>query len=334
VAGVGTPIVDASASLLQDFSFTGGLSTGDGGQPVLISGYSGTALLATHPPTDNPGNVPWFSMRQKGGSPVVELNNQPLTAMGTGRVNYALALPGAPSSCVVTTGGTVPVGTMVYSLTAVDFDGNETTLGPSASVTTTRGNQTVSCNLPSLPPGAKGFDLYRNSFRVVVGARCASPQLSGTSFTDSGTGCGNSAPAVNTAGSSFISNSGISTYQLRVGSETISASPRGVLNAFLPGSLTSTWTGETWTLDKAVTITRIQVQAKTAPSRCTTDAVVRLTDGTTPVNLTISGAANDSGAVTQNYAAGASLTVSVQTAAAGCSTAPADANAVIQYKMQ
>jgi hypothetical protein len=28
------------------------------------------------------------------------------------------------------------------------------------------------------------------------------------------------------------------------------------------------------------------------------------------------------------------LTVSVQTAAAGCTTSPADANAVIQYKMQ
>jgi len=43
---------------------------------------------------------------------------------------------------------------------------------------------------------------------------------------------------------------------------------------------------------------------------------------------------DDSGAVTQNYAAGASLTLSVQTAATGCTTAPADANAVIQYKMQ
>jgi len=48
----------------------------------------------------------------------------------------------------------------------------------------------------------------------------------------------------------------------------------------------------------------------------------------------VSGAANDSGVITQNYAAGASLTISVQTAAAGCTTAPADANTVIQYKMQ
>jgi hypothetical protein len=124
------------------------------------------------------------------------------------------------------------------------------------------------------------------------------------------------------------------TQGLAVGGETYSASPRGEQNAFLPGALTSTWTGSTWTLDKAVTVTRVQVQAKTAPSGCTTNAIVRLTDGTTPVNLTISGAANDSGAVAQNYSAGASLTIAVQTAAAGCTTSPADANVTVQYRMQ
>jgi len=76
------------------------------------------------------------------------------------------------------------------------------------------------------------------------------------------------------------------------------------------------------------------VQAKTAPSGCTTNAVVRLIDGTTPVNVTIAAAANDSGAITQNYAAGTSLTVAVQTVAAGCTTSPADANVVVQYRMQ
>jgi hypothetical protein len=88
------------------------------------------------------------------------------------------------------------------------------------------------------------------------------------------------------------------------------------------------------TLDKAITVTRLQVQAKTAPSGCSTNAVIRLTDGTTPVNVTVSAAANDSGAVAQNYAAAANLSVSVQTAAAGCTTSPADANVIVQYKMQ
>jgi hypothetical protein len=102
----------------------------------------------------------------------------------------------------------------------------------------------------------------------------------------------------------------------------------------MPGALTSTWTALTWTLDKAITVTRMQVQAKTAPSGCTTNAVARISDGTTPVSLTISGVANDSGAISQNYAAGASIVISVQTAAAGCTTSPADANVVVQYRMQ
>jgi hypothetical protein len=124
------------------------------------------------------------------------------------------------------------------------------------------------------------------------------------------------------------------TQGMALGGESLSASPRGEQNVFLPGALTSTWTGSTWTLDKGVTVTRVQVQAKTAPSGCSTNAIVRLTDGTSPVNVTISAAGNDSGAIAQNYAAGASLTIAVQTAAAGCTTSPADANVIVQYRMQ
>ncbi|HXL23027.1 MAG TPA: hypothetical protein VOA78_11215 [Candidatus Dormibacteraeota bacterium] len=119
-----------------------------------------------------------------------------------------------------------------------------------------------------------------------------------------------------------------------LGAETFTASPRAEQNVFLPGALTSTWTGATWTTDKAVTVTRVQVQAKTAPAGCTTNSVVRFTDGTSPVNVTIAAAANDSGPIIQNYAAGSALQVLVQTAAAGCTTSPADANVVVQYRMQ
>jgi hypothetical protein len=119
-----------------------------------------------------------------------------------------------------------------------------------------------------------------------------------------------------------------------IGTETFTASPRGEQNVFLPSALTSTWTGATWTTDKAVTVTRVQVQAKTAPAGCSTNAIVRLTDGTSPINVPIAAAANDSGPITQNYAAAAALTISVQTAAAGCTTSPADANVVVQYRMQ
>ena len=574
--GSGTPYVEATGSQLQAITINSGLVP-FGAPPLVAGSYSLTTLYASHPPSPNYGNTPWFSVGQYD----VQVNNEPLSARGTGRINYAMATPGALSSCVVSAGGAVPVGTFSYTLTAIDYDGNETLPGPPVSVTTTSGNQTVTCALPAIPLGAKGFDGYRNLFRINDGT-CSSPQITGGSFVDNNSGgCGNGAPNTSIAGSSFLASTGLSTYQLRlsgspltgtagtgtlaatargsyaqghlptfdangnlvdsgvsptnvtdffnrasgnlgseanspwtieagtllvtgggvggntgsqnyavftgvgfpnddqsvsatwvksgtpsvqvaalvlrgstsaltnyncspsnagtslsigkfvagsftslasqtatinngdiisfnisgsslncylngaaivsasdssiasgfpglgefgnynanganlqwknwmaspgyvslqrpqtwsqvqtfspgivIGADQVSSGPRAFFDTALPGALTSTWTGSTVTLDKAITVTRVQTQAKTAPSGCSTNAVIRLTDGTTPVNVTIAAAANDSGAITQNYAAGATLTVSVQTAAAGCSTSPADANAIIQYRMQ
>src|SRR5260370_864917 len=117
------------------------------------------------------------------------------------------------------------------------------------------------------------------------------------------------------------------TQGMALNGESLSASPRGEQNVFLPGALTSTWTGATWTPDKAVTITRVQVQAKTAPSGCTTNAIVRFTDGTSPVNVTIAAAPNDSGPIAQNYPADSPPTPAGQTPPRASPTSPADANA-------
>jgi len=257
----------------------------------------------------------------------------------TSHIAYQMGIPAAPQSCVVSSGGSTWVGTHVYQFTAVDPDGNETTVGPSISATTTTGNQTVTCTAPSsFPPGAVGLDLYRDSGLVNPnGASCSIPQVSvpgGTVVDNYSYECSSNTPYQNQAGSSLLSSGGLSTYKLHLGSEALTASPRGEQNIFLSGALTATWTGSTWTPDKALTVTRVQVQAKTAPAGCTTNAVVRLTDGITPINITISASANDSGVIAQNYAAGTPLTLSVQTAAAGCTTSPADANVTIQYRMQ
>src|SRR5262249_7586271 len=75
IAGMGTPIVEASGSQLQDVSFAGGVSTGGGGQPVLISTSSATGLVANHFPTANAGNTAWFATRQVGASSLVVVNN-------------------------------------------------------------------------------------------------------------------------------------------------------------------------------------------------------------------------------------------------------------------
>ncbi len=257
-----------------------------------------------------------------------------------------MSVPAAPVVTGPASGGGVPVGTWYYFTAAVDVGGRLTSLSPvSAGVTTTAGNQSVTVTLPSVfPAGAKGLNVYRSqdtnptdSYLVYAGPGCWFPQFStpGAVYTDTYSfGCGNSPPHQNLALSAVVDQNGLSAGKLTIGAESLTAAPRSEQDVFLPGALTSTWTGATWTLDKAVTVTRVQVQAKTAPAGCTTNAVVRLTDGTTPVNVPLTAGSNDSGAIAQNYAAGAAITVSVQTAAAGCTTSPADANVVVQYRMQ
>lgn len=172
--------------------------------------------------------------------------------------------------------------------------------------------------------GAQGvatptFRLMTNGFTTtVVGDSTASQSV--TYPHASGTVCVTGACAVNsvTVG----------------GDSSFSASPRSMPPVFFPGALTTTWTGASWTLDKAITVTRVQSAAKVAPAGCGTSAIVRLSDGSSNVNLTVNAATNDSGAISQNYAAGATLTVSVQTAAAGCTTAPGDLNVSIQSRTQ
>ncbi|HWZ96911.1 MAG TPA: hypothetical protein VN025_04050 [Candidatus Dormibacteraeota bacterium] len=269
--------------------------------------------------------------------PVTKYDGGVLTAVNGGRLTYGMATP-LPPSVGVSSGGGAPVGTIPYAITAVDADGKETIVSTTVNAVTSSGTQTVTVTPPALPAGAVGWFPYRSGVKAAVnggGGNCPFALAPGTPFVDTfGFTCATPPPTSTVAGSSYMSSSGLGTQQIKINNEPVSASPRAEQNVFLPGLLTSTWTGATWTLDKALTITRVQVQAKTAPSGCTTNAVVRLTDGTTPVNLTISAAANDSGAIAQNYAAGASITLSLQTAAAGCTTSPADANVVVQYKMQ
>ncbi len=271
-----------------------------------------------------------------------------VSTMDGGSIGYLMPTPAAPASCVVSSGGSVPVTTgLQYYIVATDRSpvsfaplAGMTLVGPACTVNTSSGNQTVTVTRPALPAGAFGWLVWRGTPGAIGEANmpggCLVPiPASTTTYVDTfGFTCGSSPPPTDTAFLSGLNSSGVTTSSLAINGEAMTASPRAEQNIFLPGALTSTWTGANWTLDKALTITRLQAQAKTAPAGCTTNAVIRVTDGTTPVNLTISAAANDSGAIAQNYAAGASLTVSVQTAAAGCTTSPADVNVIVQHRMQ
>jgi len=194
--------------------------------------------------------------------------------------------------------------------------------------TSTAGSTVSSLNTTS---GAYLSWLYwdRNSKSCLF---CTS--AAGSSFWQLGIGEGNPNAGVKlaVAGGTLQGEGGI-----QAGTDVaFNASPRGLYNAFLPNLTSAAATYQRTTLDKAITVTRLQVVLGTAGVGCTTQSTVSVTDGTTPITLTtVNGTAiYDSGAVSQNYAAAANLDIKIATAASGCTTAPQNANVSVQYRMQ
>jgi hypothetical protein len=95
--------------------------------------------------------------------------------------------------------------------------------------------------------------------------------------------------------------------------------------------LTSTTTTATtncfWTPDQNIQIMRFSAGMGTAPSGCSPNAVLTVTNGTNSQTLTISAAQNDSGALSPGIqmVAGTKIGITVSTAASGCGTSPANA---------
>jgi hypothetical protein len=339
VNGVHQPVFEATGSIGQVNNIILINNRGANGNPLMLGGTTLSAPVCINNTTAGCGPSPYQNITGANHT----IDGGVVGAQNGASIGYLMATPAAPTSCVVSAGGAVPIGTQTYRILATDrspisfnpFKGM-TSLGPYCRVETSNGQQTVNITRPPLPVGATGWLVWRGSAEAKMPESCAIPIPASTNtFVDAFSfGCGASAPTTNTAFVSVISSRGLNTGLMTINGEGFAASPRAEQSVFLPGLLTTTWTGITWTLDKGITVTRLEAQAKTAPAGCKSNAIVQLTDGTAPVNVTIGEAANDSGPIKQNYAAGARLTVNVQTAAGGCMTNPADVNVVVQYRMQ
>ena len=250
--------------------------------------------------------------------------------LGTGACgssnNYALAGNGAQlnigagySNVALLAGAAIPSGQVLNGSGTFDFSGGTLKQPANFSVgSATISNPTIAGAL-ALSGACAGHN-WVNALSNSAAPACSQPAAADLSNGVTGSG------AVVLANSPALATPSI-------GGETISSAPRMLFTAFLP-ALTSNLTAATWIPDKAVTITRIEAQAETAPVGCSTNAVVEITDGANPHSLAIAAAANDSGALAQNYAAGSALTLAVVTPAAGCTTTPANLNLVVQYRMQ
>ena len=330
--GFATPLVDVTNTTnLQGMEMVT-VTTANSSMPLVVGDPGALSIRGTLPATAGAGSSRYMALTTNN---FLDMHNLQVVSTGAG-INVPISPPASTPSVAVSAGGSVPAGQWAYAVSKVDFNGKETLAGPdSVFVTVTTGNQTVTVDCTDTIGGNVQFlRIYRRNPGGGYGLVNGASSLTTCHVVDTSSFTSGSAPAFTTAGDPSFDANGVAASKFRISGELLQSSPRAQQNVLLPGALTTTWTGSTWTIDKAITVTRVEAQAKTVPAGCTTAAIVRLTDGITPVNLTIAAAANSSGAISQNYAAGAALTISVSTAAAGCTTSPADVNVTVQYRMQ
>ncbi len=115
-----------------------------------------------------------------------------------------------------------------------------------------------------------------------------------------------------------------------------SANTRMIFPSFYPGNLTGTWLGGKLILDQPITILRMAVAAKTPTGASCPAAVFRFSDGTKGQDLVLTPGQywSDTGPMVMTFAAGAALQASLRTGSTCTNNTGADANLLVEYKMQ
>lgn len=189
-------------------------SSSGSGFPANTTGIALTKLVATNSQTTQ--NI------QASSLDTAFWSNRAVQVNGTnGSIGYQMTVPAA-GSAVVSAGGSVPIGSIQYKISALDANGFETLVGPATTVaTTTSGNQTITVTPPSAPAGAVLWRPYRSTgggyqLANIPGGCTATNGISWSStFVDTfASPCGTSVPTLNTASSAAASSSGLQGQQL------------------------------------------------------------------------------------------------------------------------
>jgi hypothetical protein len=106
-----------------------------------------------------------------------------------------------------------------------------------------------------------------------------------------------------------------------------------IWNTYVPLAAHSAVVAGTFTPANDITVTRIQAQAFVAPTGCSTNLALQLSDGTPAGTRTllVSSAANDTGPFTFDFNAASVLRLTV-VPPTGCDIPPASINVVVQYR--
>jgi hypothetical protein len=213
LSGAATPFIAFSphvriGGIVSRFS-----SCGSGFQPLFEGNVSGGVTIEGASAAGCVSGITGGIIRDLT-SPVVDTyQNVSQQFTGTGRSFFAMDVPMAPVSAVVSAGGTVAAGLNCYAIFAYDRDGGTTTSGARVCATVTEGKQTVTITRPTLPGNATGWNLswfpqrggsaYLSCLPIPVGKD--------TYVHSINSACGNAFNSRNTAARSSLGPTGIST---------------------------------------------------------------------------------------------------------------------------
>jgi hypothetical protein len=186
---------------------------GQGNITVTTEGLFGAGITGGHSPaTGGPVNQTVTNVASSG--PV----GGGWFAAGGSLVGYLMAPPNTAPTLAANAGGGVPVGSHTYQTSWIDAFGNSTTVGPSATIKTSTGMQTVTVTPPAAPAGAVGWQYYRDGARQGPASGICGPFNIGTSQTDTlpFPACANSVPSQNIALSSGQGKDGEETTQIEL----------------------------------------------------------------------------------------------------------------------
>jgi hypothetical protein len=234
IGGLATPIVDITNALsisnmrvIEPFCGTGAQAFFSGAGPGgidFVTGYSGCASGLPSTSVNAFRNL-------NGPTASVSYNNFPVGISGTGQFFYPMGLPAAPVSAVTSSGGSVPVGTHTYAITAVDVNGRETTIGSAVSVNVSSGSQTVTVTPPALPAGAVGYRPYRDGSLALI-VPCSGFIAGAVTYVDTASfTCSVNPPSSNTTAAAGVSSGGIAAYQIKMGNTYADTVAPGTLSA-------------------------------------------------------------------------------------------------------
>ena len=133
---------------------------------------------------------------------------------------------------------------------------------------------------------------------------------------------GGGTPDVNTAAWSLMAQAAAGTHVL--------------FPTFFSGNLSGSWVGGQFVLDQPITVLRMAVSAKTPIGSTCPAAVFRFTNGTKGQDLVLTPGQYwaDSGPITLTFATGDTIQSTLRTGSTCSSNTGADANLMIEYKMQ